>query len=173
MNLLLWSLIILTVGCVSERSRSYPIVENDPLANRDGSVSEFIWNNFHDGGDFSVSYGAMRDDPTTKIGLYFGLHPDVPSGHSVSGKLGDFAGTWIIRDGFPNSLRREFLTKVKRGLAPRHVWLSSESKAGLDRAVAELNKLNAFSAGFEKRNRSEAERVMRSIRRESGATRQP
>jgi hypothetical protein len=159
--------ICLVIGCTSAPKEVYAPTEKIPIGTRDGSFSGLVWKPNHDGPDFSVGYAHLRDDPTTEVVLYVGFHPDVGIGRLVSGKLGDFRGTWIVRDGFYPQFSREFVGLPKRNRAVMHARISSESKENLDLAIAELSKLNIFSAEFEKWSEKEARRVIDSMRREA------
>src|SRR5262249_2033542 len=145
-------------SCVSNPSerllKDYP--ELGPVG---GSTSPFTWTKF-DGDDFLVFYGESKADPSAGVGIYQGGRPTFHPPHGVTpiqGKLGVFDVSWYPLTNKDSPFYRTCLVDyqkatVQRGektvnyVTKRHVWAYANTEAGLNRVLAELDKVTMFAS---------------------------
>lgn len=152
------SLAFLLVGCAL--SRSARVVKDYPdLKPADGSKSKIEWSKA-DQFDYLVFNGHLREDPSAGVGIYVGGSPDFrppPNAVTIKGKLGVFDVEWYPLQAKGKKFYRTCLINYQKATVHRgqresvywtmrHIWVFANTEAGLDAMIAELDKLQMFSA---------------------------
>ena len=145
------------MACATNSSEQ-TLKENPALRPADGSKSVIEWKR-QDGDDFVVFYGDIKSEPQGGVGIYRGNAPSFRKPKNVTpikGKLGAFDVDWYpVKDKGSNFYRTclvDYQKRVSKAdpkkvtlVIQRHVWVYSDSEAGLERVIAEVSKLTMFA----------------------------
>ena len=151
---LVWGL---SLGCATNPSEQ-TLRQNPALQPADGSKSVIEWTEQR-GDDFVVFYGEIPSAPQGGVGIYRGNAPTFRKPRNttpIKGKLGAFDVDWYpLKDKGSKFYRTCLIDYQKIFSKPgqkkttlviqRHVWIYSDSEAGLERVIAELSKLTMFA----------------------------
>ncbi len=147
---LMWGL---SWGCATNLSE-HTLKENPALRPADGSKSVIEWTR-QDGDEFVVFYGDINSEPQGGVGIYRGNAPAFRKPAKVApikGKLGVFDVDWYpLKDKGTKFYRTCLIDYQKRiskrgtSVIQRHVWVYSDTEAGLERVVGEVSKLTMFA----------------------------